>query len=207
MPPNKSSAPSLWRDEAGAELKELYDGGETLGTLLPSEPAIYLWKLSIAPSVLQRADPLEYAKWLDDLCSVPFGRVVDTQLCHYLLLAQIELRGRGLPPPKKRFFERFLTPGPARRWMTDYIAGLNSHLPSLYVGETDNLQNRILQHMAGDSVFGAQVREIPELDWRKLHLHYAVISNKNSEGATAARQAIEYLTSCLTIAGFTRRPG
>jgi predicted GIY-YIG superfamily endonuclease len=197
----------LWQSESGTELLELFDGGESLGTLLPKCPAVYMWKLSLSPTVLQRSDAEEYTTWLDELCSLPLGRVLDTQISHFLRLSEVEIRGRGLTDEKKNFFRKFLAAGASRRWMTEYIAELSAHLPALYVGETENLQQRITQHIAGDSQFGLQVKSDAALSWRTMQLYYAEIAHKDATFAIAARRSLEYLTSSLTIAGFTTRPG
>ncbi|WP_156752892.1 GIY-YIG nuclease family protein [Mycobacterium sp. 1245801.1] len=207
MSVNKSQQNHLWQSESGADLLDLYNGAEPLATLLPKCAAVYMWKLALAPGILQKADPDEYTTWLDRLCTIPLGRVADSQLSHYLRLSNVEIRGRGLPEPKKQFFRKFLSPNSARKWMTEYINELSAHLPALYVGETENLQQRITQHLSGESQFGAQVREAPELSWKMLRLYFVRIENRDSEFATAARRSLEYLTSSLTIAGFTIRPG
>lgn len=197
----------LWVQESGAELKQLYDGGESLGILLPRQPAVYIWKLTLTPDVLQKADPNEYTDWLNRLCSAPLGIVRDTQLSHYLHLSNIELRGRGLPDSKRRFFRSFLSNLTARRWMTQYLAELSTHLPALYVGEADNLQQRVRQHIAGESQFGAQIAAMGELNWQMMSLFYVKVDNGDSNAAAAARRSLEYLTTSLTIAGYTSRPG
>lgn len=91
--------------------------------------------------------------------------------------------------------------------MTEYLSELSAHLPALYVGETDNLQQRVKQHIAGDSQFGAQIAAMEELDWRMMSLFYVKVDNQNLDFAAAARKSLEYVTTSLTIAGFTSRPG
>ncbi|MBE1548132.1 hypothetical protein GGC64_002140 [Mycobacterium sp. OAS707] len=203
----RSHQHTLWQSESGAELLDLYNGAEPLSVLLPKSAAVYMWKLSLTPGILQKTDPDEYTTWLDSLCSLPLGRIVDSQLSHYLRLSKVEIRGRGLPEQKKQFFRKFLSPPSARKWMTEYISELSGQLPALYVGETENLQQRVTQHLSGDSQFGAQVREIPELNWNMMRLYFVKIDNKDADFAAVARRSLEYLTSTLTIAGFTTRPG
>jgi len=207
MPSTKGQQTSLWHSESGADLLELYNAAEPLSTLLPNCAAVYMWKLALRPGILQKASPDEYVTWLDRLCRIPLGRVADSQLSHYLRVSNIEIRGRGLPEAKKHFFRKFLSPPPARKWMTEYINELSIHLPAIYVGETENLQQRITQHLAGDSQFGAQIRETPELAWDMLKLYFVKVENADAEFAAVARRSLEYLTSSLTIAGFTIRPG
>lgn len=91
--------------------------------------------------------------------------------------------------------------------MTRFLRGLNQHLPALYVGETQHLAVRVRQHIVGDSDFGGKVIENLNLSWQQLELYYASVEHPDETRATLARRSFEYLTSCVTLAGFTNRRG
>ena len=207
MPHIKLDSASIWKSELGEDLVSELEITNNLKSILPNSPAIYLWKLRITPTPAQSASPISYTSWLTDLCSTPLGRVISKPLSHYLRLNDLELRGRGLPDEKKAFFLDFLSTRPARMWMTQFLRGLNQHIPALYVGETDQLANRAKQHITGESDFGQQIIDTMNVTWQQLELYYAPVKHPNEERATTARRSFEYITACLTIAGFTNRPG
>jgi hypothetical protein len=207
MPHKKPDTVSLWKSELGEDLVNELEVTNNLKSILPNSPAIYLWKLRITPTPAQSASPITYTSWLNDLCSTPLGRVISKPLSHYLQLNDLELRGRGLPDHKQAFFLEFLSTRPGRIWMTKFLRGLNEHIPALYVGETDQLATRTKQHLTGESDFGQQIIGTMDLTWRQLEIYYAPVTHANEERATAARRSFEYITACLTVAGFTNRPG
>ena len=196
----------IWAVAHGVDLVELYDSGQSFESALPATPAVYLWKLNIRASIAESAESLSMTNWLDRLCKLPLGRSHGVRVGHFLTLGDIELRGNGLPPDKKASFQNFLTKPANRRWLLGYLDELSAHMPALYVGETERLPQRVREHVAGASVFGAQVSEDPDLSWEALDLWYAPIS-ACGEQAVKARRSLEYLSTIMTLAGFTRRPG
>lgn len=204
----KPDPKSLWNSVLGEDLVSHLDVTDNLNAILHNKPTIYLWKVRMVPTQAQRASGISYAAWLDNLCQTPTGRLINKKL-GFLYVNDLEIRGDGLTEDKQRFFEDLLSSPKGREWMTRFLRGLNQHLPALYVGETQQLAVRIRQHIMGDSDFGGKVLENLNLSWQQLELFYASVDNPNSNETIArlARQSFEYLTSCVTLAGFTSRRG
>lgn len=74
---------------------------------------------------------------------------------------------------------------------------------SVRPGETGHLPTRIKQHLQGDSDFGHLVLVHPQLSWASLDLYYYSLG-RPTDGAKEIRKALEYVTSTITIAGYTR---
>lgn len=206
MPQPSSEPKSLWRSELGEDLVNQLEVADNLNGLLHNKPAIYLWKVRMIPTPAQRASGLSYAAWLNSLCETPVGRLINKQL-GFMRINDLEIRGDGLTRDKLLFFQEFLSSHGGRTWMTRFLRGLNQHLPALYVGETQHLAVRVRQHIVGDSDFGGKVIENLNLSWQQLELYYASVEHPDETRATLARRSFEYLTSCVTLAGFTNRRG
>ncbi|MBA4021711.1 MAG: hypothetical protein C0482_05060 [Gordonia sp.] len=186
----------------------MYENEQAFESILPKNPGIYIWKLSLTPTESQQHDCIEYAKWLDELCALPHGKIVDRQLSHFLRIESIELRGRSMPQDKINFFAAFMKNSTNRKWMTRYLADLDRHVPALYVGETESLSSRAKDHISGHTVFSEQVKSELGLDWANLTLHYLSLGvNADQPQQSLTRKSLEYLTACITIGGYTKRPG
>lgn len=203
MPPKATA----WALAFGRDLVELAESHQSFDTVVPTRAGVYLWKLTLRPTISQRNDPVAFADWLNTLCMTPQGRAIESQLAHFIRLNGVEIRGRGLPDDKRAFFKAFLANAAARRWMLAFLDGLTAHMPAMYAGETENLSARARQHIVGESDFGAYVIDEPSLDWKNLDFHYVTVDHPHQGQASRARKSLEYVASCLTIAGFTRRPG
>lgn len=197
----------LWASQPGETLYDALRIDERIDDLIPGKPAVYMWKRTLRPGIVARSDASAFIDWIDKLCSSPYGRIVDTQLNHFLAIQSIELAGRGLSKDKREYLRSFLSEERARRWMAEFLAGLDSHLPSLYVGETGNLVTRVAEHIEGQSNFGKIVNASTQLDWADLTLHYCVVRATDETASKVARQTLEYLTSTVTVAGFSQRIG
>ena len=58
--------------------------------------------------------------------------------------------------------------------------------------------------MRAHTDFGRTIEE--RLSWEQLDLHYYDLGPQ-SENESQLRKALEYMTTALTIGGFTQRPG
>ncbi|WP_139363085.1 hypothetical protein [Gordonia sp. IITR100] len=197
----------LWASQPGEALYDALRVDEGIDDLIPRTPAVYMWKRTLRPDIVARSDPSAFIEWIDKLCSSPYGQIIDTQLNHFLAVQSIELSGRGLSKDKRGYLRTFLSDERARRWMTEFLAGLDNHLPSLYVGETGNLVTRVAEHIEGQSSFGQIINTSTQLDWRDLTLHYCIVRATDELASKVARQTLEYLTSTVTVAGFSQRIG
>lgn len=186
----------------------MLQNGERLTWAVPETPGVYMWKISLRVPYYLQSDPQSFTAWLDRLCRMPNGAIGERRLGHSILLRGLEIRGGGLPSEKRNSLLGFLTTHQRRKWMVQLLEELSRSLPAIYVGETNDLAARAMQHMNGLSDFGAVVHESPDLDWADLDLHYLPIgSGENEERQAPFRKTLEYVFATLTIAGYTRRPG
>lgn len=194
-----------WRISSGEDLVDLYHSDD-LGAELPKNAAIYVWKLAMRPSSADRATGRALARWVDQLLTLPLGEVAEKRISHAVKIRHFELRGDGLGTDKLRTLARFASNETNRLWLLRYLEALSPYVASLYAGETGNLQARVMQHIRGDSDFGATVLEHDQLSWDMLDLHYVPIGPA-TEKPSDARKAIEYLTAVMTVSAYTQRPG
>lgn len=198
-------APGLWTAVPGSILLDLYETGRLAGDL-PRSAAIYMWKRSLRIPDDRAMTPESFVSWLDEVSTAALGQTRHVRLNHYLKAEAIELAGAPLPPDKANALAAFVRHPRNRRWLEHYLEQLAPHAPALYAGETTNLVARVGQHIAGESDFGGIVYSTTGLDWASLDLHYADLGTA-TEGSTDIRKALEYLTTMVTIAGHTHRPG
>ena len=199
-------ADESWQLVSGADLYGLSQDGESLATLLPLTPAIYMWKLRLRAEGLVAHDPERTLRQLVRLTKIPQGRTQPISTSHGLTLLGIEVCGPGLPENKKRVLAKFLTQPKNGRWMIKYLESLEQHLPALYVGETGNLAKRAFEHISGLTDFGHTVLAEPELTWSELNLYYMPVGGP-SDSDSPLRKAVEYITAVVTVSAFTRRAG
>jgi hypothetical protein len=195
-----------WQLVSGRELYDLYQGGESLTTLLPTVSAVYMWKLRLIDDDLVVHDPDLTMRHLMRLTRTPQGKTLPMAASHGLLSLGIEIRGPGLPQLKQRALAKFLTKPANNRWMISYLRELEQHLPALYVGETGNLPKRTKEHLAGLTDFSQAITQEPQLNWPSLNFYYNNLGSA-TDVENPLRKAVEYITAVLTVSAFTRRPG
>lgn len=195
----------IWESVDGDALRAAYDGQASVAAILPTMSAIYIWRLRLRPDV----DPNDRAGLLSHvkrIASLPQGRVEDLPMSRGLTLAGMVFGGSGLPDNKLAVLERMLGTRQGARFLWDYLGDLESRVPALYVGESGNLPQRITDHLAARTQFGAAVEREPELTWQDLRLEY-VRTGDAKDSESEYRRALEYLTTVLTVANYTQRAG
>lgn len=204
--PLPRKAAESWQLASGSDLYGLTQGGESLTTLLPVTPAVYMWKLRLRSETLVAHDPERTLRHLVRLAKIPQGRTLPISASQGLALLGIEVCGPGLPDNKKKVFAKFLAQPKNSRWLINYLESLEQHLPALYVGETGNLAKRAFEHLSGLTDFGSTLSTEPGLTWADLNLYYMPIGG-TSDSDSPLRKAVEYITAVVTISAFTRRAG
>ena len=199
-----------WSFLAGADLEELHVKQRPLSELLPSSPAIYLWRrLPVVPYPALR-DSKAFADWLDDAMQVPTGEVRDRRLSHFAIINHLTLQSQGLTDTKKRQLATLVSTPKRRRWLADYIRQLRCFSPPLYCGETGNLATRTKEHLSGETGFGQQVRDGRLPSWSNIELAYYSLDKvqpKNELHAKELATLLELITTAFAVAGYVSRRG
>lgn len=196
---------SFWKTAAGDFLFTLHLDGD-IRSEIPQCEALYLWKRNFRPEGYELHSEAAFIQWLNRILTCPYGETRSVRLTHFLEVGSIKLSGPKLDSDKQRLLHAFIQSPKNRRWLMRYLEAVAVHSPALYVGETGNLQNRVTQHLRAQTDFGTYVDGAEELGWRDLDLHYCRVGDP-TESSSESRKTLEYLTSVLTIAGYTKRPG
>lgn len=194
---------SEWSSVGGPELVEALAEG-SLHDLLEERSAIYMWKRNLQRSSGIGVEARQFTQWLGRLIDSPHGATGSRRLGHFLEVSSIELRPAALTERQKTILKQWLVEPRRGRWLTRYLRHLAPHTPALYVGETGNIRQRTRDHMRAHTDFGRTIEE--RLSWEQLDLHYYDLGPQ-SEDQSQLRKTLEYMTTALTIGGFTQRPG
>ena len=195
-----------WQDVRGDDLVEHFDSG-SIAELLPERSAVYIWKRNLRYRGSESATAEDLTAWIAQQVRTPNGRILSKQISHFARIPEFELRPKDLDPKRRKVFTNWFLRNPGnKRMMERYMSGLAAHLPALYVGETGNLPKRIRQHLNEDTQFDKTVAFDSDLSWLDLDLFYLDLGDP-SDNESQIRQAIELVTTAVTIGGFTRRAG
>jgi len=189
----------------GNELEERLATGDSIADLLPISPAIYLWRRNLKPPPGALASPSAFRNWIERVISVPLASVRRRELSHYAILEGLTLGGQGLSDEKKQTIEHLSAKG--RSYVAQFLQALAAELPSLYVGETQNLRERIASHVRGESGLKDVLVEDFGVSWRDVDLWFYELPRGNDESAKPLRTLLETLATKLTLAPSVRRIG
>jgi len=195
-----------WQSCKGAVLLNAVESSESLKPYISDGGGIYFWKVRFRPESWESSDAANMVAWINRLTSGICGKSEMRTLSHILQIPRVEIRGRGLNPSQSHYLLEFLKSPKSRQWLAEYIESLEDFAPTLYVGETGNLQRRAKEHIRHLTDFGLSVQESDELSWEFLNFHYLVLRDFDSK-AENLRKSLEYISAALTIAGLTKRPG
>jgi hypothetical protein len=176
-------------------------------------PGIYMWK--ICPKRYDLGTSREaYMQRVKFLANVTQGVLPSITISHSVTIEGLAIKGRGLSQENLGALHNFLGQEPNRRWFRKYLDSLEMHLPAIYCGESGNLRLRLAQHLRGETSFGESVAQDPHLEWPDLAVHYCFLGPARTEQEpqeegtpSRRRQAIEHLTTILSISPRVRRPG
>ena len=181
--------------------------------IIPTTPAIYIWKLR--PYTLGMEQMLPWRSFLDhidDRLTAPMTEKYSMDK-RMLFISEVELKGQKITDEKREQLEEMQNTVGKQRYFKDFLKTLAPHSPSLYVGETENLRARTIQHLKSQSDFGRKIEEHKELTFEDLDFYYLAFgaefeSNFSEEkDRLLVRQTLEWIATMISLAGFTSRPG
>lgn len=197
-----------WEKVTGLELEERIALDRPLDDLLPSGPAVYMWRRNLRLSPAATTSASAFQAWLGKVMRVPIATLKKKELSHYSILEKLSLGGQGLSADKENTLGELAKNAKARVYLAGYVESLAMALPSLYVGEAHNLTVRIRDHINGDSGLKSLLIEDFELGWPDVELWYFVLPlDDDSEKPKSLRTLFEAIATRLTLAPCVRRIG
>ncbi len=208
-----------WKREKGSELLSeindpLIQAHDHLITL-PEKPGIYMWKLKPISDWRHQA----WAEFLDSLDKRLFSPIAEEKPrknapfhSNRLLNLGWEIRGKPLPPTKRKMLdEQQGELDQKKQFFVSFLESLQDHIPALYVGQTNNLRMRTMEHLQGFEGFGKTINDHDELCFEDLDLFYCEIEDEVkdifTDSSDSIRTTLEWVATMITIAGYTRRAG
>ena len=196
------SAPE-WIKVSGPELLEGL--GRGFDGLVPDRSGIYMWKLAVSSRrPFQSANQM--VDHIDSRCGSPMAKAKG-HLGNFVEIPDLIVAGDPLPPPKRELLQRRGNRA-LRHWMNTFLASLEDFTPSLYVGETSQLDTRVARHLNLETKFGVKVDQEPALSWENLDFHYCELDLLGEgEGATELRRSLEWIATMASVSGYVERAG
>lgn len=189
-----------WERISGYKLISIFENSKSLEFDLPSNSGIYMWKLNLVSHELDHTNPIKIINKIEKALSTPQGSVKSNS--HHSVDIDIKLKGKGLSD-KIDIVTNMAHNNNIASWMIDFLNGLNYHMPSLYVGQTQNIRERIEDHLSGRSGFSEVLAKNNEYGFEDLSLFYLELKNAEKD----VREALEYIVTILTLGTYTGRIG
>ena len=111
----------------------------------------------------------------------------------------------SLTPTKSQALQHYAKTESLRQEIGDILSAMTFWQPPLYIGKSDNLANRIWQHVSRETELGNRLEEVG-LSLNQCVLAYLSISNA-ADGATPLVQLVEDIITRLSSPGFVLRIG
>lgn len=194
-----------WQSASGSELEERLTLGASISDIIPSSPAVYMWRRHLSAPLLAVSSPMRFREWVQKTLSVPLASLGGRELSHYTYLAGLKFGGQGLGVEKQASLELFCGGVKGRKYLATYLQSLAPFLPAVYVGEASKLDDRVKQHVSGESGLRDLVTTEMGLDFQDLDLHYCTVPP--GESAKELRTLLETIATRLTVAPCVRRIG
>jgi hypothetical protein len=181
-----------WRSYASVDLLQHRDSG-ALGSLIPSLPGIYIWRRAFNIADAEELSADEFVKWVVGQCSRPVAKVSRVSLSHCLTSHGLSIGGGELPPDKLNALELVATDHRMRNVVLGYIAQLSAFAPPIYVGQTDDLNERLRSHLDGQTGLEIYVTGSLGLTLADLRVDFVQTgtSRDGSQNAIRNRQLLE----------------
>lgn len=192
-----------WKSVDGDEILRLMQNGQ-VALEIPEVAGIYAWRLNLDSSRANDHDHLKIISNINSLMTLPLGEIGPRHLNHSVNLLGLRLNGKKLPDQKSANLVKFMQRRPgASKFIQDYVSELSDFLPNLYVGNTENLAERVVQHVNGTSDFGKTVNGEWGRDFKDLTFHFFEVKNAPKE----ILEGLEFIAQSLTVSAFTKRAG
>ena len=198
----------VWKVLHATELSDALESS-TLDQLLPTQPAVYLWRRKLLAPNSCRSSNSACHEWVKKVVQPPAATLTRRPLSHCVWTNGLQIGGGELTREKQETLHRICAQSDRRRVLIDYIETLTAFTTPIYVGQATDLRKRIAQHMKGETALYEYVKDQLRLSWDDLELRYLPVSKSTdlSENGRLLLQLLELVTQRLLAPFGTERPG
>jgi hypothetical protein len=198
-----------WIKHLGCDLTSEY-----IARKLPSKmPAVYLWRRGLQKKPECATDIEVFKKWLNNSLLVPYFKTQDLKISNlgavnsvrsgFIELGHISLGGGEISKNKEEeLMSQFKIKGNLNKWYRRLRNTLEEFGPILYVGETDDIQRRVIEHSKGQTELLSRLDKVGLSIDEIIFLYFPLPSSSVEE-----RTLFEQILTHLLIAPLTVRPG
>ncbi len=189
--------------------------GGAIGVQIPAAPGIYIWRRGIVSRPDAVATKRDLMDWIQNAVGRPYAILPELSVQRdpsaaevgirsgFLKISNVVVGGEDLSALKEQALQDLCGQDEARCavYYTIY-EGASLFGPVLYVGETDDLSERVAKHVSGASHLLVRIQSLG-LTVDDLHLYYAVL-----EGWTPSqRQLLEQILTYVLVSPLVKRAG
>lgn len=190
----------MWKRIDADILLAEYENNSSLEFVLPKSPAVYMWKRN--PTFgLNPHNQVALKMSIEKMLTEVFAATESISVTYNVSINGMLLKSPGLPEAKKEALSSILVTADGRKAVLSYLDSIRDHLPSLYVGEAENLAKRIREHLL-NSDFKTRLKKRSSLEIQQLSLYY-----KDSSSDKVERELEESITTMLTGGWLVARQG
>ena len=178
-------------------------------SVVPEEPAIYIWKRRINVSEHARATGSDFRDWVKDLVKSPFGKLTTIPLNPIITIDSMTIGGQVLTDKKVDTLKNLSKTSKGRAAIVKYLNSLSDQLPSIYIGETKNLRTRLNAHINGQTYLQGYLQELG-LEWDDVEVRFCRLEQMADSELIedeSVRTFIEMITQRLLAPFGTKRSG
>jgi len=197
-----------WREVNATELVEALDDS-SLGDLVPSASGIYLWRRRLAAPDLCEASAEGCIEWILSTTRQPAARLSRVPLSPCVWSDGLQIGGGELSREKMSALEAVASNRRVRKLLGDYVGNLSGFTPPIYIGQTNNINTRVKQHLKGETGLYGYVANDLGLDWNDLAFYFLILSIHTdlSEDAQTLQELLEMIAQNVLAPFATKRMG
>ncbi len=180
-----------WTTIDGGDLLDARDEGR-ISDLVPFNAGIYLWRRKLVAPNSCKASGQAFCSWIVGLTQQASARMGRRSLSHCVWADGMQVGGGGLTDDKEETLKSIATNSKLRRIVISYVESLSEFCPPIYIGEANDLSERVKDHIRGDTALLPYVEGLLHLQIQDLQFQYFV-TNKNPDVSVEAKAIQELL--------------
>jgi hypothetical protein len=177
---------------------------------IPERAGLYVWRLKCCADVEPDLPSSDFVDALARSLRRPIGYLPASQLDFTTQLGPLQIGGGALTPEKIEFLKGGFSTRPDRDNLVEFCRQLASFAPPIYVGQTDNLRKRVLEHRQGKSSLENYIRSNLKREWTDVTLNYLALPDELStqdQKAKKVLETLEMITQLHLAPHGVKRPG
>jgi hypothetical protein len=190
-----------WKYRRGIDLKSELETAGTLDGVLPTTPAVYMWKTDVSSKISVHGQE-SFMGLIDFAYTGKWAFLDSAAISHGVFIDGISFKGTGVPAGKVQAFTELTQDLQGRANIKKFLQNVADYAPTLYVGDAKDLAARITDHLNENTGFSRRLAST-DLDFRDLRLYFL----ETPDISENQRKALESLLTNLTGAWLVRRQG